>query len=79
MKNWEINCKSRVVKLRQHLLTSDKNKIKMKRLKNLFVCLSLAIAVVSCNKGEEVWVDDSPIIQFRDPNFLKAFLRDRDA
>ena len=51
----------------------------MKRLKNLFVCLSLAIAVISCNKGEEVWVDDSPIIQFKDPNFLKAFLHDRDA
>ena len=50
-------------------------------MKNITVMFAIAaaICVVSCNKvavdvPPEQWIDESPIIQFKDPEFLKALL-----
>ena len=45
----------------------------------LFALPLLAMCFASCekdkgNNGEEEWIDDSPIIQFKDPKFLQALL-----
>lgn len=47
--------------------------------KILLLALPLMVmCAVSCEKDkekeEEVWTDDSPIIQFKDPRFLEAIL-----
>ena len=49
--------------------------------KILLLALPLVVmCAVSCEKDkekeEEVWTDDSPIIQFKDPRFLEAILED---
>lgn len=43
----------------------------------LFMLPIMALSLASCEKNEEkeeVWTDDSPIIQFKDPYFLNAVL-----
>ena len=44
----------------------------------LFALPLMVMCAVSCEKDkekeEEVWTDDSPIIQFKDPRFLEAIL-----
>ena len=46
----------------------------------LFVLMAItAISFNACSKddnGSETWVDDSPIIEFKDPNFLKEIIAD---
>ena len=46
--------------------------------KILLLALPLMVmCAVSCEK-EEIWTDDSPIIQFKDPRFLEAVLNNYD-
>lgn len=41
----------------------------------LFVLVATAISFNACSKDDgETWTDDSPIIEFKDPNFLQALL-----
>ena len=46
----------------------------------LFALPLMVMCTASCEKDkEEVWTDDSPIIQFKDPKFLEAVLKPYNA